>query len=106
MTEKELARHHAEILIAWADGKEIQSADSPDGPWEAWARRPWVKFSSADFACAPFWRIKPQPREFWVVETPGFVGPVGCFVTAEAARELVQRVPYVTKVTKTMEVAE
>ena len=58
MTPEEL-RHAAEVLLAAADGKQIQKRIIND--------RKWFEEDSPDFDFNAFkFRIKPEPRECWV----------------------------------------
>lgn len=53
---------NAEVIKAWADGKEIQYRFE-DGKWHDFEHcgtaGPWISDS-------PQWRIKPQKRELWL----------------------------------------
>jgi len=59
-------RHkHYEIIMAWAEGKEIQFFDSDENQW-----RDWGYTSCPSFTVTSEWRIKPEPdevREFFAV---------------------------------------
>lgn len=83
------------LLQAWAEGKTIQYKPSSIGtlafPWGVWTDVPkdmdW--FFGADSPSD--YRIKPEPREFWIVTcrtSPLTVATIqGCFKTLEEAEK-------------------
>jgi hypothetical protein len=78
MTRDE-AREFARIVQAYADGKQIQ-CESFDGRGE------WIDLG--EDACLNAWaryRIKPEPREGWMVD--GGAIPFRIFGSHEAARQ-------------------
>ena len=63
-------RHkHYEIIMAWAEGKEIQFFDSDENQW-----RDWGYTSCPSFTVTSEWRIKPEPEPDVVVELKAFDG--------------------------------
>ncbi len=52
------------VLVAWSEGRTIQVRDLTSPEW-------WVDFTSEhgpDLSSIRWeWRVKPTPREFWVV---------------------------------------
>lgn len=55
---REHAQKIAPILQAYAEGKEIQNRYEPDGKWSECLFPLW--YPNIEY------RIKPEPREFWV----------------------------------------
>lgn len=54
------------VLQAWADGKEIQaSCQSANPVWETYQGRD-PNFTPESW----IWRVKPEPREFWIASFP------------------------------------
>jgi len=83
-----MPRHkHADAIIAWANGEEIQYF------W-GFQWRDWEETSCPGFAGTAEWRIKPKriKKEGWVnvyrIDSPDFVALVGgAFETKEKAEE-------------------
>jgi hypothetical protein len=76
---KENAKDYLPLVQALADGKTLQLKVCDDS---------WQDFSNTDF-CNPaiYYRIKPKPREWWVVltSTGSPVDVYQCRATAESA---------------------
>lgn len=69
--ESQRQRHLAEMLIAQCDGKQVQFKHQN----ELW-RDLAIPLIECELACRGF-RIKPEPREWWVCETCNGRMPVG-----------------------------
>lgn len=59
---KEQAKELLPIIQAWIDGKTIQYDEWNTNKWEDLIGEPNFHLCK--------WRIKPEPREFWVKEYP------------------------------------
>lgn len=75
---KEQTRERIAVMQAWAEGEEIECCDRND-EWKpclspAWN---WVDFE---------YRVKPKPREWWLVLITGGLGDVACESEADAKR--------------------
>lgn len=57
---REQCRELIPVLQAWAEGKAIQLRGPHSGGWKDW------DFGNPNFEASE-WRIKPDPREFWIV---------------------------------------
>lgn len=91
MTRDE-ARKRAQIMLAYADGAEVQGRGSCGN---------WLDLPSPDFYADIEYRIKPKLREFWINEYPGrsFEGyalhPTREAADRNAASDRIQRVHFV-----------
>lgn len=65
MTEQDKAREEARLLLAWADGKALQMLLGP-GKWDD-----YTDTGSPQIYNPSYWRVKPEPRTRWVVESSG-----------------------------------
>jgi hypothetical protein len=58
-------RERIEVMQAFVDGKEIQVRERGVDEWESVSGPSWNWYSNE-------YRIKPEPREIWIVETPAY----------------------------------
>jgi hypothetical protein len=65
MSEQEIAREKARLLLKWADGKTLQMLFG-SGKWDDYTS-PKVP----EIYDPALWRIKPEPRTRWVIESTG-----------------------------------
>ena len=69
MNERELLRHQIKVMHGFKNGKEVhlQSRDNPAA---------WFVDASPDWNWAlDAWRIKPEPREWEMIECNGYLYP-------------------------------
>jgi len=63
-------RHkHYEVIVAWAEGKDVQFKYWDEKQW-----RDWGYTSCPSFTVTSEWRIKPEPKPDVVVELKAFDG--------------------------------
>jgi hypothetical protein len=65
MTEQEMAREAARLLLAWADEKTLQQLGNP-GEWSDYTAK-----LSPTILDPSRWRIKPEPRTVWLPDPSG-----------------------------------
>lgn len=83
MTREE-AKANAAVMLAWAEGKTIQLRllHRPDDGWsDSGISKHWI----FDFKTEEY-RIKPEPREWWIVRDVGCGTVPYCFNSHERAR--------------------
>lgn len=64
---REQAKELLPVIQAYAEGKEVQFLDAYD--------KSWCDCSEAGFNVQTKWRVKPEPREFWLVYCRGACKP-------------------------------
>lgn len=88
---RELAKQHAELLNAYANGIIIQwqfKKHNQNGEWHNVIYTPEIP-GNLNFDTDMYnWRIKPTPRRFWVVTTK-YTGNV-VFITLESATDFAE----------------